>query len=318
MKNLLFVFFAAIILLASCKNENKSELENLKGRVNLLLPTSVPVNNLFLFETAGELNWQKEFNSTDFIKKAFSKVLNSEVATYFPFSDDSTKCLKEDILKAMGAKAEPLNLSEIKSMYFDEEWSIDTAEPFLFEKKILNWYPVRYFKREGSDKEDMKLVFKVKAGDAQELLAKNVITEFLLQDTVQPSWTANLNSTKLVNLILEKVFSGKTKVWDPFNIEKELTRHDIDQNFGAATDTVFIDDPETGKQVMKIFKTEVRPEEISSIIFVEDWYYDSKTLAIRKVITGMGPVRSYEKSEGDIAKKVVFMMYFGNEKTKIF
>ena len=251
MKNLLFVFFAVTIVFTSCKDENKSELEISKGRVNMLLPTSIPVNNLIVFETSGELNWQKEFNSTDFIKKAFSKVLSSEVATYFPFSDDSTKCIKEDILTAMGAKAEPLNLSEIKSMYFDEEWSIDTTEPFLFEKKILSWYPVRYFKREGSDKEEMKLIFKVKGGDAQEILAKNIKTEFQLQDTIQPTWTENLNSPKLVSLILSKVFSGKTKVWDPSNIEKELTRQEIDMNFGVTTDTIYLDNPETGKQEVK-------------------------------------------------------------------
>jgi hypothetical protein len=318
MKNLLFVFFAVTIVFTSCKDENKSELEISKGRVNMLLPTSIPVNNLIVFETSGELNWQKEFNSTDFIKKAFSKVLSSEVATYFPFSDDSTKCIKEDILTAMGAKAEPLNLSEIKSMYFDEEWSIDTTEPFLFEKKILSWYPVRYFKREGSDKEEMKLIFKVKGGDAQEILAKNIKTEFQLQDTIQPTWTENLNSPKLVSLILSKVFSGKTKVWDPSNIEKELTRQEIDMNFGVTTDTIYLDNPETGKQEVKIIKREINPEEISSIIFVEDWYYDSNTLAIKKVITGIGPVRHYVKSDGEMAKKVVFMMYLGNEKTKIF
>ena len=318
MKNLLFVFFAATILFASCKNENSTEVEKSGGRVNLLIPTSIPVNNLFLFDNSGILNWQKEFNTTDFIKKAFSKVLSSEVATFFPFSDDSTKCTKDDILKSMGASAEPLNLSEIKAIYFDEEWSMDTAEPFLFEKTIKNWYPVRFFKKEGSDKEEMKLVFKAKGGNASELLAKNVISEFQLQDTVQPTWTENLNASKLVNLLLSKVKNGKTKVWDASNVDKELTPAEIDINLGAKIDTMYIDNPETGKQEIKIIKVDVNSEEVTSIVFVEDWYYDSKTLAIKKVITGIGPVRTYMKWDGEMVKKIAFMMYLGNEKTKIY
>lgn len=316
MKNIIFVLFVSILIFVSCNNDRKLEIKTSKGRINLLLPTSVLVSSIFVFDTACVLNWQKEFKESDFINKVFSKVLSSEVSVLKPFSTDSTKCTKEEIFNGMDVKSEPLNLNEIKSIYFEEEWAVDTAEPFLFEKVVLNWYPIRYFKRNNEILK--KLIFKVSAGNPSELLAKNVITEFQLIDTIQPSFTENIDALKLVTLLVKKAYSGKFKLWDPSNTEKELSRKDIDENLGQAVDTTYVEDPQTNETVMKVMKKAIVLEEITSIVFVEDWYYDPKTFAIKKVITGLGPVRSCMKYDGEITKKVAFMMYFGKEKTKIF
>lgn len=318
MKISILVLLVAVVLFTSCNNDNKSDVTSTKGRINMLLPTSVNVGALFLFDTTKVLNWQKEFNSSDFIKKVFSKAMNSEVSVFAPFAADSIKCNKDDIIKGMAAKSDQLNLSEIKSIYFEEEWSMDTTEPFMFEKNVLSWYPVRYFKRDGSDLEEKKLIFRVKQGNPIELLAKNVISEHNLYDSIPLPFTKNLDAFTLAELLINKATSGKTKVWDPMNVEKELTISEIEKNLGVVTDTAFVDDPNTGETVMKVFRVEIMPEEIASIVFVEDWYYDPTTFAIKKVITGIGPVRHYMKNDGEMAKTVVFMIYLGTEKTKLF
>ncbi|MBI5542230.1 MAG: hypothetical protein HY951_19390 [Bacteroidia bacterium] len=318
MKFYLLVLFVTVVLFTSCNNENKSDDTSSKGRVNMLLPTSVNVGDLFLFDTTKVLNWQKEFNSSEFIRKVFSKAMSSEVSVYAVFAEDSTKYTKDEIITAMAAKSEQLNLSEIKSIYFEEEWSMDTTEPFMFEKNILSWYPVRYFKRAGSDLEEKKLIFRVKQGNPTELLAKNVISEHNLYDSVPLPFTKNFDALALAELLIKKATTGKTKVWNPMNVDKALTISEIEKNLGVAADTAFVDDPNTGESVMKIIKREIMPEEIASIVFVEDWYYDPTTFAIKKVITGIGPVRHYLKNDGEMAKTVVFMIYLGTEKTKLF
>lgn len=323
MKNILFAFVAGTLFFTSCCNDEKSlTSETSKGRVNLLLPASVPVNQLFAFDNISIPSWQKELKANDFISKVFSKVLSSEVTVFEPFADDSIKSTKEDIFSKMGTKSEPFNLSEIKAIYFEEEWSLDTAEPFLFEKNILNWSPVRSYMRDKAEGEIKKLIFKVKAGNPTELLAKNVIYEFYLEDTLNPANTKSINNEVLAHLIVDKALSGKIKVYDPMDVNKLLSVNDIETKMGVRRDTVYVDDINTGKSDEKIINTEIDYSEIRSIVFIEDWYYDSKTFAIKKVITGICPVRYYQKpgseNESDMVKSVAFMMYLGKEKTKLF
>ncbi len=316
MKYLPGIFVIASVFILSCHNEKKADTESSNIRINLLLPTSVPVSQLFMFDTSGIPGWQQELKAAHVVEKIFGKVMNSEITVFNSNTDDSVKCTKEEILNNMGVQAEPLNLNEIKSLFFEEEWFLDTTEPFLFEKKVLCWYPVRYYQRDGQELK--KLIFKVAKGKPAELLAKNVIYEFNLEDTINPSFIKNLDNNKITRLLIDFAVSGKTKLWNPMNIDHELSAEEIRKNLGQAIDTTYIEDPETGKSEQKIQKQEINPSEIQSIVFVEDWYYDPSTFAIKKVIKGIGPVRHYLKTDGEMAKTVVFMMYLGNEKTKIF
>jgi hypothetical protein len=308
----LSVFFAfALLFILSCNNETETGSK----RVNLLIPSVVKVNQLFSFDTTVIPLWQKEIKAANLIEKLFEKVMKSEITVFDPLLD-TIKYTKEDILKRMGIQSEPVNLSEIQSVYFDEEWSLDTTEPFLFEKKVISWCPVRYFTKDSMELK--KLIFKVKEGNPTELLAKNVISEFNLEDTVSPEFVKNIDKNRLRQLLIDYALSGKVKLWNAANTETELTKEVIIRNLGQTNDTILIEDPESGKVNQQVLTIEYNLSEIESIVFVEDWYYDPATFAIKKLITGIGPVRYYTKEDGEEAKSIVFVMYFGKEKTRIF
>jgi hypothetical protein len=163
-----------------------------------------------------------------------------------------------------------------------------------------------------------KLIFKVKEGNPTELLAKNVISEFNLEDTVSPEFVKNIDKNRLRQLLIDYALSGKVKLWNAANTETELTKEVIIRNLGQTNDTILIEDPESGKVNQQVLTIDYNLSEIESIVFVEDWYYDPATFTIKKVITGIGPVRYYTKEDGEEAKSIVFVMYFGKEKTRIF
>jgi hypothetical protein len=317
MKNIIFFVSAIAFLFAACSTEKKTDSDASKGRVNMLLSSSVQVSQNFIFDSIAVPYWLNGFKTKDFIQTVFEKAMNSEITVYDPNADDTShiKLTKEDILNRLDQQKGLLNLSEIKSFFFKEEWFLDTTEPFLFEKKVSCWYPVRFYQTENTNK--MKLIFKATGGNPTELLAKNVIYEFNLEDTINPEFTANLNMIKLSTLLVNKVLNGKTKGYDPIDTNHVFTHEQILSRMGATKDTVYVEDVNTGEQSLKIIAVAPMFEQITSLIFVEDWYYDLKTFAIKKVIKGIGPVRHYMKGNENI-KNVVFMMYAGKEKTKIF
>jgi hypothetical protein len=317
MKNIIFVVSAVILIFSACSNENNTDANASKGRLNMLLPSSVPVSQIFLLDSIAVPGWLKGFKTSEFIQTVFNKAMNSEITVYDPSSDDTShvKSTKEDILNRLDQQKGLLNLSEIKSLFFKEEWFLDTTDPFLFEKKINCWYPVRHYQAENIDK--MKLIFKASGGNPTELLAKNVIYELNLDDTLNPEFTVNLNTVKLTSLIINKVLNGKAKGYNPLDTNYVFTKEQILSRMGAANDTLYVDDLNTGEQVQKVISVGPMYEQITSLIFVEDWYIDPKTYAIKKVIKGIGPVRHYMKGNENI-KNIVFILHLSKEKTKLF
>ena len=315
MKNLSVLLALMVVVFYSCSDSDKNTGIGKNNRTNMLLPSTVPVSQIFLIDEADVLGWQKEFKASNLVEKVFKKALGGEITVYNTNLDENTILTKGEILTALGTE-DGTDLSEIKSLYFEEEWLLDTTEPFIFEKKVLCWYPVKYYIRDSV--EYKKLIFKIGVGNPKELLAKNIITEFSLEDTINPIFTHNLNKEKLVILLTDYAKSGKIKVWDPVDFTKELNIDDINKVLGKAADTIIIEDPETGATAQKVINKEIDLSEIQSIVFVEDWYYDPSTFAIKKEITGIGPVRYYIKEDGEIIKNIAFMLYFGKEKTKIF
>ncbi len=309
----LFIFLIAITFI-SCKNEVKENV--ILKRVNLLLPTSVPVSQLFVFDTT-IINWQNSLKSSNIIKQVFEKYNKLQLNVFDPNTDDSilTKYNNEQVNNNLGVNSVLFNCNEIKGLFFKEEWLVDTANTIVFEKKVVSWSPVRYFKR--NNEELKKLVFKISGNEASELLAKNVIYEFNLEDTINPYFVKNIDVLRLSNLIISEAVSGKIKAFNPSNIDEEFSKLQIKQKLGENTDTIITENLVTFETSKQIIKSEINPYEIKSLIFIEDWYYNPKTFAIKKVIKGIAPVRHYFKIDEPV-KSVVFVMFLGNEKTKIF
>ena len=312
MKNsiLLIIVISCFI---SCNEVEKKTNDN---RVNLLLPTSVPVSQLFVFDTINT-DWQKGLLSANLISRVFEMFNKSELTVFDPNTDDTnlTKYTKEQVCNNLGVNSVPLNYNEIKGLFFKEEWFLDTVKSFVFEKSIISWSPVRYFNR--NNEKIKKLVFKISGNDASEILAKNIIYEFNLEDTVNQGFVKNIDVVKLTKLLIDKAVSGNTKVYNPMNVDEELSVEQIKKRLGERIDTVITEEPETSEMIQRIIKSNINLEEIKSIVFIEDWYYNPKTYAIKKVVKGIAPVRHYYKFDEQV-KSISFVMFLTNEKTKIF
>ena len=320
MKQLFVLVGSFIILFSSCSTENKNENTDKKSRTNLLLNNTVPVSQLFSLDSAVIPLWQKEISNSKLIEKLFKKINESGITAYDPSMEELVPFTKEDILRNMGTENSP-DLSEIRSVFFNEEWFLDTTDEFIFEKNVISWEPVRYYKKSmDADQSEMlkKKVCKLSQGNPTELLAKNVIYEFDIQDSLYPTFTKNIDAEKLTTILVNYALSGKVKLWSPMDINVELTKNEVETKLGQVTDTIYIENPETGEIDTQVITFQIDPLEIKSIIFVEDWYYDPSTFAIKKVITGLGPVRHFYKSDNEKVKSIVYMLYTGKDKTNIF
>jgi hypothetical protein len=61
---------------------------------------------------------------------------------------------------------------------------------------------------------------------------------------------------------------------------------------------------------------EINSDEIKSLIFIEDWYWDKESLKLKKIVTGIAPVRTYFKSDEEgkafNVKEIVYVVYFND------
>ena len=102
--------------------------------------------------------------------------------------------------------------------------------------------------------------------------------------------------------------------------QKLLTKAEIDTNMirekmGVIPLTLTQVDPETGESNEITMMDYLPLEEIQKVIFIEEWYYDSKTMAITKNVKGVAPVRTYYELDIyanpiESKEEVVFVVYF--------
>jgi len=308
MKNILLIIITFYFV--SCCNNSENKIFN----KNLLLDTSVFVKHLYQTDTANTL-WNVGFDKSEIFAKLFNALNNNSLEAYSPFTDENKfeKYQKDYIVKNLGGS---LKLNEIKGILFNETWDLDTSYKLNFTKTVLSWLPIRFYQ---NDSESLKkLVFKIKSNNnTSDLLAKNVIYEFNLSDTINPEFVEKINRNRLIEILNSFVLRKKIKAYDPFNIKKELTLNELKAKLGTTTDTLIIEDPITFKVNKQVVKKEINLFEFESIIFIEDWYYNSYTFSINKVIKGIAPVRHLYKIDEKV-KSVPYVIYLTDEHINLF
>jgi len=107
---------------------------------------------------------------------------------------------------------------------------------------------------------------------------------------------------------------------DPFSVPISLKQ--IDENLGATIDTQMVEDPMTGEVTMKITKNERKTYEVERYLMREIWYFEKQRSMLQVRITGLCPIRLYEKEveggdfeeeaggEKDRTMKLVFWAYY--------
>lgn len=132
----------------------------------------------------------------------------------------------------------------------------------------------------------------------------------------------------LTNLLLYGLESEGLVVYNPTDDEftTPMTALEIDEKFGVKNDTAYVDDPETGETVQKVFKIDRDPAEVTRLLLKEVWYFDKQRSMLEVRIVGMCPIRMYERTatvnqeettpaegeveEKDLEMKQVFWIYF--------
>ncbi len=224
---------------------------------------------------------------------------------------------------------------EIVRIGFLEDWFLKGID-FTLTKKILKYDLVRKYSPANSDEIRYLKVFSVIpndsikphwelacskvtkvniwAGSYQEYLdmskqeKSEFVNGFVTLDNDCNSFWNSYTFKKFVNLLFDGIKSGKLKVFD-FSTKKEIGMDEVEKRMGAGMKTISYMD-QNGDYVAQTIKMDVHPEEIWSVLFIEDWYFDKSNLALKKVIKGIAPVRHYYQDDVGLKTEVVCVIFF--------
>ena len=85
---------------------------------------------------------------------------------------------------------------------------------------------------------------------------------------------------------------------EPFSVP--ISMKQIEENLGAKVETTMVEDPMTGELTQKITKEERKSFQVERYLMREIWYFDRQRSMLQVRITGLCPIRLYEKEvEGD-------------------
>lgn len=226
---------------------------------------------------------------------------------------------------------------EISEIGFVEEWNLN-VDGFKMSKNVLVYDFVREYTKDGESEIRKLLTFTIipnidtitnpkwdlvctKVNEVRiEAVSLNEIIEYGKEK--QEFWNAgnsifnyrnpfwnSYTYTTLVDALFKNVEEGKVNTFD-FNTKEAISFSEIEERMGATEMTInYIN--ENGDEVTQTIKQDLIAEEIKSLIFIEDWYIESNTLALRKKITGIAPVRYFMKGETDyVFKQIPFVILY--------
>nr|WP_321406105.1 gliding motility protein GldN [uncultured Carboxylicivirga sp.] len=110
----------------------------------------------------------------------------------------------------------------------------------------------------------------------------------------------------------EGLTAYSTKSDDEFQVP--LTLDQVMREMGAVSDTMEIQNPETGLYETRVIEGEVRSTEFKQIMLKEIWFFDRNYSRMDVRIVGICPIREYVKDsddgEGQVVQSQAFWVYF--------
>lgn len=326
MKNLLYIV-VIVIAFASCKTEKKTiEAQKLAEKLTYSVNLENPVNNLPVLTN---------FDNKGFIDNILAKIKDSLVQAYKFNVNVKTEITFADVEKNFGAGAEQrvvefedgqmrevliqmdIRSQEVKDLIFIENWNFDENN-LQITKDVKGISVIRPI----HDAYDSLLIymttpFMVYFNDSAKHV-KNIVCQ-RAEYTVKLSKCdslfidyATFDSKKLIDLMLEKVLNKDIPAYDYFSAEKtKLSKDEILDYFDAGEKTVLVENIETGEMEEKTTNEEIHKDQITELVFIEEWSYDKENFNFEKKIIAYGPVREYYKpSRPDKLRTVPFLIYF--------
>ncbi len=334
---LLQIILLVITLLISCNNNNNNNKDQKDVKNNLIAKNVIAKYEFNIYPDIKD--WVKTLNKK-IIFTEINKSLSQDIKTYddndslmsvklieqnlgiFPdtqFIEQENGELKTKIIK------NKLDTNAIKTIYFCENWFYNSDNNIF--KKDINWYsPVRYYHKYDTLKFVKRWIFRIKNNDfnkkTSKQIAKNIIYEVDFDNDTSTTIIDGLDKKQFVDILIDNALSNKIKCFDSM-LDKQLTTDEIKKELGYKIDTVFVEDPETSELKSHITITGIDRTEIKGLMFIENWYIDTVSFCMQKQILGMAPVRFKEKyyedeDKPEILKTIPFVIYFTNEKPKIF
>ncbi len=292
-----FLYSFALLFLNSCQTKDINE--NCTN-TNLLLDKDITVFHHYSETYQQQMPWTTNFKIPPFINLLFNKFFQNKISLYDPVYEDTVfKELDKNTLLYIlkNNKQLAFDTSQFNDILFFESWHLDTNEIFNLQKKVIYWSPIK------RDSNTYKLAGKIKCNtNNSTLLAHQIKYEFPINDTISPFFyfeNDRLNKKKLVKILLDWSVKNPTKTYNPFTTEK-LTKKELNNRLNNS-DSLFY----------------LPYNDINSLLFVENWYYDTISFSISKELLSVAPiVYTYDSTE--VSKRILFVIYLKNKPTKIF
>ncbi|MEN8121665.1 MAG: hypothetical protein ABFS35_15040 [Bacteroidota bacterium] len=283
-------------------------------------------------------SYEEEEIQTKFDKNELKEYLGLDTLYEYEDEDMTYFSSEKEGMDYLNAIIEGIDTTEIKGIQFYDKWFFNEKD-FSFTKQVMAYCPIRRFYRVDCDAcDEMKyrktawFVFPELKKRAQKKVEKRM--EYLgrfeyeysientslfgidddgkalyLEEENSPNWNSFARES-MRKLLIDRALSGKSKVFD-YHTNKQLKHDQVKINLGYEIVEIQIENPETWELEMIKLQEEIKPWEIKSLLFIEDWYIDTETMRLKKEIIGIAPIR-YFPSDNDknYEKKVAFVLYF--------
>ncbi len=175
--------------------------------------------------------------------------------------------------------------------------------------KILSVISVVFFMMSCNTKQD----FRDNKKDNANVFGDVTYEISLEKDVNRPSWLDKLDKDKFVDFVINKVLSGEWNAYSYFYYDK-LSIDALKQLCVTKIDSVYEENANTGKQELKISKTDFDKNSVKSVLFIEEWGFNADTKRMEKQIKAVGlVVHTYVMKEDqteETQKQVLFVVYF--------
>ncbi len=225
------------------------------------------------------------------------------------------------------------DLAEIKQIGFWEQWYVN-PENFKFSKTILLYDFVRVFSPD-NETEYKRIAFGINPSQTDtkgEFIGKyeyevyigaesfDIILEASYEQKEQwyasnsifnsfsPNWNIYIY-TNFLKLLFGKIESSQLEAYS-LETGEQLAFTDVTKAMGAGIVEETVVDMETGQEKAVEIEQQMDIYTIKALHFVEDWYFNKKTLELTKEVKAIIPVRYYHNSIGGYNKEKVFEIRF--------
>jgi gliding motility associated protien GldN len=114
------------------------------------------------------------------------------------------------------------------------------------------------------------------------------------------------------DIIHRAAMSGEVTAFDPLD-DEFTTQLKIDEirRIGAGSDTVMVEDLNTGEMVQKVTTRTLNSENIKRFRLKEEWFFDEETSTMQVRIIGIAPVMEKYNENGDyLGTQVLYWLYY--------